>query len=259
MYSKPKSDLMLNAPERLYRPDELEALDRQNVPRHVAIIPDGNRRWAKKHLINPTEGHRKGLEVFEDTFRAAAELGVQILTFYTFSTENWSRPAEEVKFLMRFLESSLIDHREQLLQNGVRLGVIGDRSRLTPRINQLLEETIDLTKEGDGIQLLLAINYGARDELRRAMLHIMHDVRDGKLNESELDEVTLARYLDTAPWGDPELLIRTSGEYRLSNYLLWQLSYSELYFTDVLWPDFTPKHFLAAILEYQQRAKRLGS
>lgn len=191
--------------------------------------------------------------------RAASELGVRVLTFYAFSTENRLRPKEEVDGLMAVLELGLIQFQEEMVAQGVRLYAIGDLDRLPPRVFRQIENTVAYTSKGTGIEVVLAINYGSRDEIRRATVRMLQDQRSGLLHEQDLDETKFASYLDTARWRDPELLIRTSGECRISNFLLWQMSYSEFYFTDTLWPDFDAQHLTAAIQEFQQRSMRLGT
>lgn len=243
----------------IYSAEQLQQLEQAAVPRHIAIIPDGNRRWARKSLLRALDGHRSGTKALVEIVKAAHQLKVKTLTLFTFSTENWNRSAEEVSFLMELLEANLSDYIDDLLANGVRLGVIGDLSPIAPPLVEKLQATIRRTERGEGIQLLLAINYGGRDDIRRAAIKASRDLLQGKLKEEELDEGRFGSYLDTAPWGDPDLLIRTSGEHRISNFLLWQLSYAEFYFANVFWPEFTPQHLLQAILEYQKRIKRLGA
>lgn len=245
--------------ERIYSKKELAEIDFQRIPSHVAIIMDGNRRYAKKHHLPLMVGHWKGAENLTKIVKAAAELNVKVLTVYAFSTENWNRSQSEVKFLMHLLESFLIRKRDFLIRENVRLETIGDISRLSDDVKDVLHETKMLTKEGSKIDLVIALNYGGRDDIRRAIQVIVEDSLSGKLSKNELSEAVISNYLDTAKWEDPALLIRTSGEMRLSNFLLWQLSYSEVYITDVLWPEFSERDFYQAILEYQQREHRFGS
>lgn len=242
-----------------FSPEDLATLEAVHIPRHIAIIQDGSRRWAQQREGSLELGHREGMRATVRAVRAAAELGVRVLTLYSFSTENWSRPEEEVAFLMALLEHGLVELQEEMAAQGVRMHAIGDLVGLPTRVRKQIEKTIAYTSGGTGIEVVLAVNYGSRDEIRRAAVRMLGDQRDGLLTEKDLDERKFASYLDTAPWGDPELLIRTSGEYRISNFLLWQMSYSELYFTDVLWPDFRPQHLLQAIRDYQKRSKRLGA
>jgi undecaprenyl diphosphate synthase len=228
------------------------------VPRHVAIIMDGNRRWAKKKGLPTLMGHWHGAEVLTKIVRAANACGVKVLTVYTFSTENWSRSQEEVDMLMDLLRTYLIEQREEMLQEGVKLDAIGDFGKLPASAREIIEETKILTAHCERIELVLAVNYGGRDDIRRAALAIVDDCLNGKLKKEDLSEQVFGSYLDTAPWGDPDLLIRTSGELRLSNFLLWQISYAEVYITEVLWPDFDEKEFSKAISEYKRRERRLG-
>jgi len=228
------------------------------IPEHIAIIPDGNRRWARKRGLPAMIGHAQGAVALQNVVRAAAKLGVKTLTVYTFSTENWSRSEEEVDTLLRLLKKNLLDLRGMMVEEGVRFETIGNLARFP---NDLLEElyaTKEATKEGKQIELVLAMNYGGRDEICRAVKTILEDLAKGEFKDLNLTESTFARYLDTSKWKDPELFIRTSGEKRLSNFLLWQLSYSEVYITEVLWPDFDEKELNRAIIDFQKRERRCG-
>lgn len=228
------------------------------VPEHVAIIMDGNRRWAKKRGMPVSAGHLRGAETLTEIVRAASDYGVKVLTVYAFSTENWKRSAMEVKALMRLFKSYLNRQRNLMIEEGVRLNLIGDISRVPKDVAQVFEETVEATKGGTKLDLVIALNYGARDELKRAFGAMLEDCLAKKISKEELSEDLISSYLDTAKWKDPDLLIRTSGERRISNFLLWQISYAEVMVTDVLWPDFTRKDLLAAIHEYQKRELRLG-
>ncbi len=245
--------------ESVYTSEEQALVDPTRLPSHIAIIMDGNRRFAKKYRLPSMIGHWKGVDTLTKIIKAAIALDIKVLTVYAFSTESWNRPKQEVQFLMHLLESFLIRKRSFMLREGVRLETIGDANRLSPDIKEVLNETKRITSQGSKIDLVVAINYGARDDIRRAVYAIIEDCLAQKISKEELSETMISNYLDTAKWGDPDLLIRTSGEMRLSNFLLWQLSYSEIYVTDVLWPEFDEKGFLAAILEYQQRQRRFGS
>jgi len=228
------------------------------MPNHVAIIMDGNRRWARQKGLPPMMGHWEGAETLYDIVRAATQLGVKTLTVFSFSTENKSREADEVESLMEIFELYLHKKRDSMIQEGVRLDAIGNLSELPQKVQDALVETKKATAHCDKINLVLALNYGGRDELRRAMGKLL-DLYDQKQFKKEaLTEEMISKQLDTFPFGDPDLLIRTSGEMRISNFLLWQISYSEIYKTDVLWPDFLPKHFLEAVIEYQVRDRRKG-
>jgi undecaprenyl diphosphate synthase len=243
----------------VYSQEELSLLDRSRIPEHVAIIMDGNRRWAKRRQLPPMVGHWKGEEALSKIVKAAQELGIKILTVYSLSTENWKRSSEEVEELLHLFKVSLLRERENMINNGVKLESIGDLSRFPPDMRDVLEETKAITSKGDKIELVIAVNYGGRDDIRRASLAIAQDCIQGTLSPSDLSEQVFSEYLDTAKWKDPELLVRTGGEQRISNFLLWQISYSEVYITSILWPDFSERDLLNAILEYQQREQRLGS
>jgi undecaprenyl diphosphate synthase len=241
-----------------FHPAQLALLDRSRIPKHIAIIPDGNRRWAKKRLSSAQEGHREGADTLMETVKAAKELGIEEITFFSFSTENWNRPQEEITALMALMASYLLDQREEMIQSGIKLGTIGELSTLPAFLRQVIHDTKIATQECNKIHLILALNYGARDELCRAFRAMLNDYDHNLLNKDDITEETIASYLDTHPWQDPELLIRTSGEMRISNFLLWQISYAEIHVAPVLWPDFTPEYLLQAILDYQGRDRRWG-
>ena len=230
----------------------------KNIPRHVAIIMDGNRRWAKKRFLPVSEGHRKGAETLSKVIKIASDTGVRVLTVYAFSTENWSRPKLEVAILLDLLKFYLLRERNNMIKNGIKLESIGDLTPFPSDLKLVLEETKQATASGSRIQLVLALNYGGRDDLKRAMIGIIKDMELGLLSKSDLSEALISSRLGTAPFGDPDLLIRSSGEKRMSNFLLWQISYSELFLTDVLWPDFSEGDFAKAVFEYQKRDRRLG-
>lgn len=241
---------------QIYSQQELQAL--QVVPRHLAIIMDGNRRWAKERGMPPVMGHWEGAEVLTEMIQAAAELGIKTVTVYAFSTENWGRPTEEIESLMNLFEVYLKRKKDHLIQEGVRLDSIGDIRKLPQAVFDVLADVKEATRHGNRINLVLAINYGARDEIRRAIGQILKEHEKQPITENELTEEFVARHLDTHRYGDPDLLIRTSGEHRLSNFLLWQICYSELYVTNVLWPDFSEKELYRAMVEFQKRSRRLG-
>lgn len=245
--------------QALFSPGEISVLGKGPVPKHVAIIPDGNRRWAKRERCMIKTGHYHGTKTIIETVKAAKELGIKIITFYLFSTENWIRPKTEVRALMYLLETFLQEQRPIMKQNGIRMHTIGELSRLSKSALKEIHETKETTANCTGIDMILALNYGSRDELCRAFHKILDDYAKQALKKNEITENTIAQYLDTAPWGDPDLLIRTSGEVRISNFLLWQLSYAEIYSCPVLWPDFTPKHLLEALINFQQRERRGGT
>ena len=245
-------------PKEIFSPEELALFDREKGPRHIAIMMDGNRRWARINNHYPMRGHLEGAEVLTDVVRAAIQLGVQTLTVYAFSTENWNRSESEVESLMKIFELYLVRKRQLMMKEGIRLDAIGDLSRLPPRVQKALQKTRQATSKNRKINLVLALNYGGRDEIRRAIGRILARHDEKKIMPCELTERFISQFLDTNQWGDPDLLIRTSGEMRVSNFLLWQISYSEFYVTDVLWPAFTPQEFLRAVLAFQARQRRLG-
>lgn len=244
--------------QSIYSPEDLQSIDLHKVPKHVAIIMDGNRRWAKKHHLSMITGHQKGVVAMIQIVHAAIALGVKILTVFAFSTENWSRSSFEVESLMFLFRKFLIDQRSFMIEEGIKLEIIGDLSRLPANVVEEINESKRATAGCDRLQLVLAVNYGGRDDIRRAIVSLCEDYKQNKITKEEISENMLSAYLDTSSWEDPQLLIRTSGEQRISNFLLWQISYTELYVTDVLWPDFDYKQLLQAIIEYQQRERRLG-
>ncbi|MEE2657444.1 MAG: isoprenyl transferase [Candidatus Latescibacterota bacterium] len=228
------------------------------LPRHIAIIMDGDRRWAKERGLPRAEGHRHGRESVRDIVRASGHLGIEVLTLYTFSTENWTRPTAEVEILMRWLEESLREETTELNDNNVRLGAIGRLDRLPESVQIALADALLATMDNDGLQLNLALNYGGRSELVDACRQLASKVRDGTLEVDSIDEEAVAAALYTGGQLDPDLLIRCSGEMRLSNFLPWQMVYTEIYFTPVYWPDFRRHHLYEAIREFQQRQRRFG-
>jgi undecaprenyl diphosphate synthase len=241
-----------------FDPELLQQLDERALPKHVAIIMDGNGRWAQEQGLTRVKGHWEGANTVSTILEAASDLGVETMTLWAFSTENWSRSTIEVQTIMNILQSYLRKNQPRMLENGIRLYVIGDRSKLSNRLNRTIDEVSKATSQGTGMDLILAINYGARDELRRAIQRLSSDCVQGKVKPSEIDEAKISSYLDTSRWRDPDLVIRTSGETRISNFLLWQISYAELYFTETYWPAFTPNNLLEGILAYQQRNRRFG-
>jgi undecaprenyl diphosphate synthase len=241
-----------------FHPAQLALLDRSRMPKHIAIIPDGNRRWAKKRLSRVQDGHREGADTLMEIVKAAQELGVEEITFYSFSTENWNRPPEEVWALMALFTSYLTEQCEEMVQSGIKLETIGDLSTLPPFLCEVIQETKLATQECNKVTLILALNYGSRNEICRAFRSMLNDYDQQSLSKEDINEETISRYLDTHRWGDPDLLIRTSGELRISNFLLWQISYSEIHVAPVLWPDFTPQHLIEAILDFQGRQRRWG-
>jgi len=226
-----------------------------NVPRHVAIIMDGNGRWAKRYHMPRTFGHKRGASVVEKTCENADEIGIKYLTLYAFSTENWKRPDEEVGTLMDLFYKYLVDFLDRVMKNNIRVRVIGERSRLSSKILKAVDNIEQRSRNNDGLQFTIAINYGSRDEMIRAMKKM---AADGHTDPDEITEELFSSYLDTAELPDPDLLIRTSGEQRISNYLLWQIAYSELYFAPVLWPEFDREALLDAVRAYSRRDRRYG-
>jgi undecaprenyl diphosphate synthase len=229
-----------------------------NVPEHVAVIMDGNGRWAKKRMMPRGYGHKAGAETVEQICEDAYNLGIKYLTVYAFSTENWKRSVEEVTGIMNLLRRYLSNAVERASKNNMRVRVIGDRSALDADIVELIDNLEQKTAGYDGLNFTIALNYGGRDEIRRAVQSIAERVKDGSLDVADIDEKYISSVLDTADLPDPDLMIRTSGEYRISNYLIWQLAYTEYYFTDVLWPDFDIEELKAAIRYYNGRDRRYG-
>jgi undecaprenyl diphosphate synthase len=228
------------------------------TPRHVAIIMDGNGRWAAARGLPRGEGHRRGVEAVRRTVRAAGEMGIAYLTIFSFSAENWSRPASEIHDLMGLLRRFIRNDLAELHRSRVKVRVIGERGDLDPDIRRLLEEAEELTKHNDGLTLVVAFNYGARQEIARAAARIAMQVKAGKLDAADLTADSLGQYLDAPDLPDPDLIIRTSGEQRLSNFLLWQAAYSELVFVPTYWPDFDRSTLESAIAEYHRRERRFG-
>lgn len=229
-----------------------------NVPQHIAIILDGNGRWAKQHGMPRNFGHTQGAKNVETICREAWNLGVKYLTVYAFSTENWSRPKEEVDALMKLLRNYMKNCIKTAEKNHMRVRIIGDKSKLDADIQESIAKLEEASKNQDGLNFQIAINYGSRDEMLRGMQKMLEEYRENPFSIEELDEKKFESYLDTADIPDPDLMIRTSGEQRISNYLLWQLAYTELYFADVPWPDFTKKELVKAIEDYNNRDRRYG-
>lgn len=233
-------------------------IDKSRIPAHIAIIMDGNGRWAKQHSLGRVAGHKKGVEAVRNTVTACREIGVKYLTLYAFSAENWNRPSREVSALMRLLEKFLRLEIKTLQKNNIRLAAIGNLDSLPEGVLNTLNEVIGLTSGNSEMTLILALSYGGRDEILNAVKRIAGDSAAGKLDAASLTKKNISDYLYTEGIPDPDLLIRTSGEYRISNFLLWQTAYTEFYFTDVLWPDFQKEDLLRAISDYQKRERRFG-
>lgn len=231
----------------------------KNVPLHVAIIMDGNGRWAKKRFLPRTAGHAAGSKIVENICELAFNKGVKYLTVYAFSTENWKRPDSEVKTIMNLLREYLKDCIKKSTKNNMRIRVIGERSRLDEDIQKQIKELEEASKNNTGLNFTVALNYGGRDDILRAARKAAHDFKDGKIDIDAFEEKDFAAYLDTKDIPDPDLLIRTSGEQRLSNFLLWQIAYSEFYIADCHWPDFNKDELIKAIEEYNKRDRRFGN
>lgn len=238
--------------------DFKDKIDINNLPQHIAVIMDGNGRWAKKKGNQRIFGHKNGVKAVRDTVEGAAELGVKYLTLYAFSTENWNRPKQEVDALMSLLIATINSETDTLIKNNVRLLTIGDIDGLPKNVSKNLNELIDQTAKNTGLSLVLALNYSARWEIVNAVKEIIAENKRTPINVENIDNEFFEKYLNTKNIPDPDLLIRTSGEFRISNFLIWQIAYSELYFTKVLWPDFRRKDLYEAIIDYQQRERRFG-
>jgi len=236
----------------------LEKIDKELLPRHIAIIMDGNGRWAREQGQDRLFGHLHGVESVRNIVEGCAELGIEYLTLYAFSTENWDRPEYEVVGLMELLVNTIRNEVESLNKNNIRLHVIGDMSMLPDYAKKELKEALDITKKNTRLNLIMALSYSGRWELLNAVKNIAYEVKKNNLSIEEIDQHTLQQYLCTSGFPDPELMIRTSGEYRISNFLLYQLAYAELYFTNVRWPDFRKENLYEAILDYQGRERRFG-
>ena len=233
-------------------------LDPARLPAHVAIIMDGNGRWAKKRMLNRVKGHEKGADTVRMAVRASRELGIAVLTLYAFSTENWQRPETEISALMTLLKRFLKSEKQEMLDNDIRLNVIGQIERLPSSVVSLLQETIQASETNSGMVLNLALSYGARSEIVRMVRQLSATVAAGNLQPEAIDEKTVSNHLYTRNIPDPDLLIRTSGEMRISNFLLWQIAYSEIHITDTLWPDFNRDEFIEILKDYQVRDRRFG-
>ena len=233
-------------------------IDFNKLPQHIAIIMDGNGRWAQRHAIGRIRGHKKGAQAVRTTVRTCREIGIKYLTLFAFSVENWERPAKEVQALMLLLEEYLNKETKELQKQEIRLTTIGEIDRLYPSVKEKLLQAKESTFKNDKMILNLALSYGGKDEIIRAVKKIIQDNKNGEIDINEINKGTFNNYLYTSGMHDPDLLIRTSGEYRISNFLLWQMAYTELYFTNVLWPDFTKDDLFKAIASYQKRERRFG-
>jgi undecaprenyl diphosphate synthase len=236
----------------------MQEIDSANLPSHIAVIMDGNGRWAKRKLLNRISGHIKGIEAVREVVTGCRELGVRVLTLYAFSEENWRRPREEVEALMGLLREYLLKEAEEMVRNNIRLCTIGRVEDLPPEVRQVLRQTMDKTATCGGMILNLALSYSGRTEILHAVQAVLADVEAGRLRKEDLTPRRFSEYLWTRGLPDPDLLIRTSGELRLSNFLLWQVAYTEVYVTETLWPDFNRGELLKAIIDYQSRERRFG-
>ncbi|MEK4148349.1 isoprenyl transferase [Robertmurraya sp. FSL W8-0741] len=238
--------------------EQIEFLKKQPIPEHVAIIMDGNGRWARKRALPRVAGHHEGMKGVQKITKLANELGVKTLTLYAFSTENWKRPKMEVDYLMKLPEEFLGTFLPELVEENVRVEMIGYKESLPSHTIGAIEHAMDKTRDNDGLVLNFALNYGSRSEIVDAVKRVLEDYKSGIIKEDMIDEEAFSSYLMTNKLSDPDLLIRTSGEIRLSNFMLWQLAYTEFWFTDVLWPDFNEQHFIEAVEAYQNRQRRFG-
>ncbi|WP_379967290.1 isoprenyl transferase [Ectobacillus sp. sgz5001026] len=228
------------------------------IPKHIAIIMDGNGRWAKQRALPRIAGHHEGMKVVRKITKFASEIGVNVLTLYAFSTENWKRPKQEVEFIMKLPQEFLGAFLPELVEENVQVRVMGKRDRLPEHTRKAVENAIEATKQNTGLILNFALNYGSRDEMVYGIQELVRDSIEGKVNVDDITEEVFSEYLMTKSLPDPDLLIRTSGEVRISNFMLWQIAYTELWFSNVFWPDFTEEHLLEAILDFQRRGRRFG-
>jgi undecaprenyl diphosphate synthase len=238
--------------------EEVPAISSDNIPEHIAIIMDGNGRWAKRHGLPRAAGHHAGMKNVKKVVMAADELGVKVLTLYAFSTENWKRPKEEVDYLMKLPQEFFVKEMDELVAKNVRISMMGYKENMPAHALQPIEEAIEKTRNNTGLILNFALNYGSRKEMLQGCKAMLNDIHGGQLEAAEISESVFERYLLSSALPDPDLLIRTSGEYRISNFMLWQLAYTELWFTEIYWPDFKQQHLYAAIEEYQKRIRRYG-
>jgi undecaprenyl diphosphate synthase len=237
---------------------KLDSIDKNNLPEHIGIIMDGNGRWAKRRGMPRIAGHRVGAQNLRKLVEFCDELGIKVLTAYAFSTENWKRSKKEVDSLMSLMLEYLIDAEKELSGKNVMIKVIGDVKKLSPEIQKQIKKTEKISKDNTGLRLNLAINYGGRSEIISAVKNISIDVKSGKIKTQDIDEELVSQYMYTYDINDPDIIIRPSGELRISNFLLWQSAYSEFWFSNILWPDFKPKDLLKAIRDYQKRDRRFG-
>lgn len=236
----------------------LDQIDKNRLPKHIAIIMDGNGRWAKQRNLDRAFGHKEGVSAVRRALEAAVKAGISYLTLYTFSTENWKRPEEEVRALMALMIQAVANETPDLIKNNVRVKVIGDTDRLPTDTQKALDHCLDSTSVCTGTTVVLALSYSSKWELTKAVKDITNDIESGKLDKESISEELIGSYLQTKDFPDPDILIRTGGELRISNFLLWQIAYSELYFTDQLWPDFNEESLFQSIVDFQNRERRFG-
>ncbi|MEJ8554438.1 isoprenyl transferase [Tepidibacter sp. Z1-5] len=236
----------------------LNDIDKNNMPKHIAIIMDGNGRWAKKRFLPRTFGHKAGVETIREIVKECSNLGIGYLTLYAFSTENWKRPKDEVSALMNLLVQYLKKEIKELHENNVIFNTIGDISYLPSAAAKEIEKSKELTKDNTGLTLTLALNYGSRHDIKNAIVNILEDYKNEKIGIDDVDEEFIRNYLSTKSLPDPDILVRPSGEYRISNFLLWEIAYSEFWFSDIYWPDFRKENLHKLILDYQNRERRFG-
>lgn len=235
-----------------------EIIDKNNLPNHIAVIMDGNGRWAKRQGARRIFGHQNAIKAIRDISEGCAELGIKYLTLYAFSTENWKRPKAEIKGLMELLVATIRKETETLIKNNIKLNAIGDIDSLPVKCQRELSEAMEITKDNSGLTLILALSYSGRWDIVQGIKRLLKDVKKELICEEDINQQLFSRYLSTSNIPDPELLIRTSGEMRISNFLLWQMAYTEIYITEVLWPDFRKAHLTEAIMSYQKRERRFG-
>lgn len=255
---KKDRDFVTHVPEEVTADDLRKQIDPEKLPRHIAIIMDGNRRWAREKGLKAVLGHRKGTETFRQVMVTSCKLGVEVLTVYAFSKENWKRSRDEVSFLMDLFMSYCHSERDLFKDIGIKFRVVGSKDDLPDKVRKTFEDLEEYTKDGQKMTLNLCVNYGSRDEILQAAVKMAEEINNGNLNPDDVKDEDLEKHLLTYGQPDPDLMIRTSGELRISNFLLWQNAYSEFWFTDVYWPDFGEKHLLQAIADYQERGRRFG-
>lgn len=238
--------------------DDRKEIDPEKIPDHVAIIMDGNGRWAKKRLLNRVKGHEKGSDTVREIVRASREIGIRYLTLYAFSTENWGRPKAEVSALMTLLKRFIYSEKKEMMDNNIRLNSLGQIERLPADVGQALKEVMDVTRDNTGMCLNLALSYGSRDEITGMVRSLADKAKKGKISPDDIDDAMISDHMFTAGMPDPDLMIRTSGEMRISNFLMWQLAYAEIFFTPTLWPDFTREEYYSILADYRHRDRRFG-